>query len=298
MTLNIAMQPEPENVLTDFLAYISTNLPEVILRLIGCALLLIVGRWLALRLSAFVARLLERNQADKTVVGFLSKSVYAATILLAFLVALSWLGIPTTSIITVLGASTLAIGLALQDSLANLASGLLLTFLEPFVVEDIVQIGSDNNEGTVTHVRFFHTELKTGDNKVLLVPNSDVMSNPILNYTRHNHRRIDLAIGIGYDEDIRRAKSILTELVNGEGRVLAEPEPRVAVNNLGESSIELVVRPFVRTADYDATRADLLEQIKLRFDEAGIVPNPQRAVQWVRVGDSGESPYTPSNSGR
>ena len=95
------MQPEPQNVLTDFLAYISTNLPEVILRLIGCALLLLIGRWLALRLSAFVARLLERNQADKTVVGFLSKAVYAATILLAFLVALSWLGIPTTSIITV-----------------------------------------------------------------------------------------------------------------------------------------------------------------------------------------------------
>lgn len=148
--------------------------------------LLLIGRWLALRLSAFVARLLERNQADKTVVGFLSKSVYVATLLLAFLVALSWLGIPTTSIIAVLGAGTLAIGLALQDSLSNLASGLLLIFL----------------------------------------------------------------------------------------------------------------KPFVRTKDYDATRADLLEQIKLRFDEAGIMPNPQRAVQWVRVGDSGESPYTPSNSGR
>ncbi len=217
---------------------------------------------------------------------------------MAFLVALSWLGIPTTSIITVLGAGTLAIGLALQDSLSNLASGLLLIFLKPFVVGDTVQIGSDNNEGMVTLVRFFHTELKTGDNKVLLVPNSDVMANQILNYTRHNHRRIDLVIGIGYDEDIRRARTLLTEIVNNDGRVLAQPAPRVAVNNLGESSIELVVRPFVRTADYDATRADLLEQIKLRFDEAGIVPNPQRPVQWVRVGESPESPYTPSNSGR
>ena len=129
LTLNLAMQPEPQNVLTDFLAYISTNLPEVILRLLGCALLLLVGRWLALRLSAFVMRLLERNQVDKTVTSFLSKSVYVLAFLLAFLVALSWLGIPTTSIIAVLGASTLAIGLALQDSLSNLASGLLLVFL-------------------------------------------------------------------------------------------------------------------------------------------------------------------------
>lgn len=290
MTLIIATQPEPQNILSEFIAYITANLPEVALRLLGCALLLLIGRWLAHRLSAFVARLLERNQADQTIVGFLSKSVYVLTLLVAFLVALSWLGIPTTSIITVLGASTLAIGLALQDSLSNLASGLLLIFLKPFVVGDTVQIGSDNNEGTVTHVRFFHTELNTGDNKVLLVPNSDVMANQILNYTRHDHRRIDLVIGIGYDEDIRRARTLLTEIVTGDSRVLAQPAPRVAVNNLGESSIELAVRPFVRTKDYDATRADLLEQIKLRFDEAGIVPNPQRAVQWVRVGDSPESP--------
>lgn len=290
MTLIIATQPEPQNILSEFIAYITANLPEVALRLLGCALLLLIGRWLAHRLSAFVARLLERNQADQTIVGFLSKSVYVLTLLVAFLVALSWLGIPTTSIITVLGASTLAIGLALQDSLSNLASGLLLIFLKPFVVGDTVQIGSDNNEGTVTHVRFFHTELNTGDNKVLLVPNGDVMANQILNYTRHDHRRIDLVIGIGYDEDIRRARTLLTEIVTGDSRVLAQPAPRVAVNNLGESSIELAVRPFVRTKDYDATRADLLEQIKLRFDEAGIVPNPQRAVQWVRVGDSPESP--------
>lgn len=285
------MQQDPQNVLADLLAYITTNLPEVALRLLGCALLLLVGRWLALRLSAFVARLLERNQADKTVVGFLSKSVYVVTLLLAFLVALSWLGIPTTSIITVLGASTLAIGLALQDSLSNLASGLLLIFLKPFIVGDYVQIGSDNNEGTVTHVHFFHTELNTGDNKVLLVPNSDVMSNQILNFTRHDHRRLDLVIGIGYDEDIRQAKAILTEIVNGDSRVLAEPAPRVAVNNLGESSIELMVRPFVRTANFDATRTDLLEQIKLRFDEAGIVLNPQRAVRFVQTTEApGESP--------
>ena len=175
------MPPEPQNIFTELLTYITTNLPEVLLRLLGCALLLIVGRWLALRLSAIVARLLERNQADKTVVGFISKSVYVVTLVLAFIVALTWLGVPTTSIVAVLGASTLAIGLALQDSLSNLASGLLLIFLKPFVVDDYVQIGSDNVEGKVTHVRFFHPDLNTGDNKVLLVPNSEDMSSPLLN---------------------------------------------------------------------------------------------------------------------
>ncbi len=277
------MPQDPQNVFAELVAYITTNLPEVLLRLLGCALLLVVGRWLALRLSAIVSRLLERNQADKTVIGFLSKSVYVVTLVLAFIVALTWLGVPTTSIVTVLGASTLAIGLALQDSLSNLASGLLLIFLKPFVVDDTVQIGSDNVEGTVTHVRFFHTELNTGDNKVLLVPNSDVMSSPILNYTRHDRRRIDLAVNIGYDEDIRRAKAILSEIVAGHARVLAEPAPRIAVNDLGESSVSLIVRPFVRTADYEATRTDLLEQIKLRFDEAGIVPNPQRPVRLMQA---------------
>jgi len=296
------MPPDQQNIFAQLLTYITTNLPEVLLRLLGAALLLIAGRWLALRLSAVIARLLERNQADKTVVDFISKSVYVVTLVLAFIVALTWLGVPTTSIVAVLGASTLAIGLALQDSLSNLASGLLLIFLKPFVVGDYVQIGSDNNEGTVTHVRFFHTELNTGDNKVMLVPNSDVMSNQILNFTRRDHRRIDLAIGVGYDEDFRRAKAILTEIVSGDSRVLAQPAPRVAVNDLGETNVVLIARPFVRTSDFDATRADLLEQIKLRFDEAGIGLNPQRAQSWAilpnRPGDSGESPYTPSNSGR
>ena len=285
------MQPEPQNFLDNLSDLIANNLPEFLLRLLAILILLLIGRWLALRLSAFVERLLQRNEADKTVTGFVTKSVYALVLVLVFIVALSWLGVPTTSIIAVLGASTLAIGLALQESLSNLASGLLLVFLKPFVVDDTVQIGSDSNEGTVTHVRFFHTELNTADNKVLLVPNSDVMSNQILNYTRRNHRRIDLVVGIGYDEDFRRAKEVLAAIVRGDSRILAEPAPRIAVNDLGEASISLIVRPFVRTADYDATRADLLEQIKLRFDDAGIVLNPQRAVRFVQTTEApGESP--------
>jgi small conductance mechanosensitive channel len=290
------MPPEPQNFLDNLSDLIANNLPEFLLRLLGIAILLLFGRWLAMRLSTFIERLLQRNDADKTVTGFVTKSVYVLVLVLVFIIALSWLGVPTTSIIAVLGASTLAIGLALQDSLSNLASGLLLVFLKPFVVDDTVQIGSDNNEGTVTQVRFFHTELNTSDNKVLLVPNSDVMSNQILNYTRRDHRRIDLVIGIGYDEDIRRAKALLGEIVRADGRVLAEPAPRIAVNDLGEASINLVVRPFVRTANYDATRADLLEQIKLRFDEMGIVLNPQRPLRFLPPSDDGAQ--TASNSGR
>ena len=210
------MQPEPQNFLDNLSALIANNLPEFLLRLLSIFILLLVGRWLALRLSAFVESLLQRHAADKTVTGFATKTVYVLVLVLVFIVALTWLGVPTTSIIAVLGASTLAIGLALQDSLSNLASGLLLVFLKPFVVDDYVQIGSDNNEGTVTQVKFFHTELNTSDNKVLLVPNSDVMSNQILNFTRHGHRRIDLVVGIGYGDDLRRAKTILTEIVQNK----------------------------------------------------------------------------------
>lgn len=273
------MQPEPQNFLDNLSALIANNLPEFLLRLLSILILLLVGRWLALRLSAFVESLLQRHAADKTVTGFVTKTVYVLVLVLVFIVALTWLGVPTTSIIAVLGASTLAIGLALQDSLSNLASGLLLVFLKPFVVDDYVQIGSDNNEGTVTQVKFFHTELNTSDNKVLLVPNSDVMSNQILNFTRHGHRRIDLVVGIGYSDDLRRAKTILTEIVQADPRILPEPAPRIAVNELGESSVNLIVRPYARTDEYDATRADLLEQIKLRFDEAGIPLNPQRPLR-------------------
>ena len=289
------MQPAPQNFLDNLSDLIANNLPEFLLRLLAILILLLIGRWLALRLSVFVERLLQRNEADKTVTGFVTKSVYVLVLVLVFIVALTWIGVPTTSIIAVLGASTLAIGLALQESLSNLASGLLLVFLKPFVVDDYVQIGSDNNEGTVTHVRFFHTELNTADNKVLLVPNSDVMSNQILNFPRHGHRRIDLVVGIGYDADMHRAKAILTEIVQADPRILPEPAPRIAVNELGESSVNLVVRPYVRTDEYDATRTDLLEQIKLSFDEAGIVLNPQRAVRLLSSLSEGQPPQADVN---
>ena len=277
------MEEPTQDILTNFIELATTNLPGLLLRLVAIVLLLLVTRWLGRWLSRLVERLLQRNAVDPTVVGFLSKTVYILVMLMAFIVSLGWLGVPTNSVIAVLGASTLAIGLALQDSLANLAAGLLLVALKPFVVGDYVQIGSDNNEGTVMHVRFFLTVLNTADNKVLLVPNGDVMSNQILNYTRRDNRRIDLTLGIGYDDDLRLAKSILTDIVAADGRVLSEPAPRVAIGDLGPTSVNLIVRPYVRTADYDATRTDLLEQIKLRFDEAGILLYPPRAVPPVVV---------------
>ena len=277
------MEEPTQDILTNFIELATTNLPGLLLRLVAIVLLLLVTRWLGRWLSRLVERLLQRNAVDPTVVGFLSKTVYILVMLMAFIVSLGWLGVPTNSVIAVLGASTLAIGLALQDSLANLAAGLLLVALKPFVVGDYVQIGSDNNEGTVMHVRFFLTVLHTADNKVLLVPNGDVMSNQILNYTRRDHRRIDLTLGIGYEDDLRLAKSILTDIVAADDRVLSEPAPRVAIGDLGPTSVNLIVRPYVRTADYDATRTDLLEQIKLRFDEAGILLYPPRAVPPVVV---------------
>ena len=272
------MEQPSQDILTNFVELATTNLPGLLLRVVAIILLLLVARWLGGKLARLLERLLQRNAVDQTVIGFLSKTANVLVMVLAFIIALSWLGVPTNSVIAVLGASTLAIGLALQDSLSNLASGLLLVALKPFVVGDYVQLGSDNNEGTVMSVRFFHTELNTADNKVLLVPNSDIMSNQILNYTQRDHRRIDLVIGIGYDDDLRLAKGILSDIIAADGRVLPEPAPRIAVGELGPTSVNLIARPYVRTADYDATRTDLLEQIKLRFDEAGILLYPPRTL--------------------
>ena len=160
---------------------------------------------------------------------------------------------------------------------------------------DYCKLGRKKKEGAATRVRFSPTKQNRAQNKVLLAHNSEVVSIQMLTYPRHGHRRIDLVVGIGYDADMHRAKAILTEIVQADPRILPEPAPRIAVNELGESSVNLVVRPYVRTDEYDATRTDLLEQIKLSFDEAGIVLNPQRAVRLLSSLSEGQPPQADVN---
>lgn len=282
------MPTEIENTVQILSDFASNRLPEFILRLLLIVVLFIVGRWLARWLGNAVERWLIRSRVDRTVADFLGKVIYISGLVFLVVAALTLLGVPTTSIVAVLGASTLAIGLALQDSLANLASGLLLIFLKPFKDGDFVTIGSGPVEGAVKHIEFFHTELATVDNRTLLVPNREVMDNPIVNYTNLAFRRIDLTFGIDYGDDIRKAKQILQEIVAGEPRILAEPEPRIAVGELGDSSVNLICQPYVVPSDYLAVKYELIERVKLRFDEEGVtIPFPQRVLRVVQEGPDG-----------
>lgn len=273
--------------LNDIGTWISTffanNFLAIVLSAVLAILAFIVGRWIAKRLARLADAWLTRSDIDPTASTFLSKAVYIMLLGLVIIVSLSILGIPMNSFIAVLGAGALAIGLALQDSLSNLASGLLVIILRPYVVDQIVELGNDRVSGKVESVEFFHTALRTPDNSLLLVPNAEVMSNPILNFTEMQWRRVDLEFGIAYGDDLLKAKQILEEIANADERVLAEPPVRVAVKDLGENSVNLVMQPYVHPADYLTTRFDLTEKVKLRFDQEGIsFPFPQRTIYVVQ----------------
>ncbi len=267
---------------------VQEGLSGFLLQVLVALLILIVGRLIVRWIALLVKQALGRTNQDPTLLNFVYRAVTAAGMGIVFIIILSYMGIPTTSIIAVVGAFSLAIGLALQDSLSNLASGLLIIILRPYKAGEFVQIGVDRLNGTVMDILFFHTQLRRVDNSVILVPNRDVMGNSILNFTDMEWRRIDLVFGIDYGDDILKAKQIMEEIVASEPRITDDPPARIAVGNLGDSSVDMIMQPFVRPVDYIDTKYSLIEQVKLRFDEAGItIPFPQRTLHLTR--DDGEA---------
>jgi small conductance mechanosensitive channel len=247
------------------------------LRVLGSIAIFIIGRWLARITVDGLRRLLVKAQVDRTLVFFLGNVLYYVLLAVVFVAALSNIGIPTTSIVAILGATTLAIGLAMQDSLANLAAGVVIIMLRPYRLGDYVEIG--DAEGYVHDIKIFHTALTTRDNKVIYVPNNDVMDGNIVNYSRREWIRLDLVFGIGYGDDLLKAKRILQEIVAADERIAKEPVPVVAVQVLGDSSVNLAVRPYVKVADMVPITFAITEQVKLRFDAEGVtIPFPQRDV--------------------
>ncbi|MDX1678430.1 mechanosensitive ion channel family protein, partial [Arsukibacterium sp.] len=197
------------------------------------------------------------------------------------LMALSQLGVQTTSFIAILGAAGLAIGLALQGSLANFASGILIILFRPFKAGDFIDGGGVS--GTVEKIEIFQTQMKTPDNKRVIVPNAQITSKPITNYSAEPIRRVDLVIGIGYDSDLLLAKKTLEDILQNDERVLAEPAFSIKVAALADSSVNLNVRPWVNSADYWGVYWDTLEKVKLTFDEKGIgIPFPQMDVHLIK----------------
>ncbi len=233
------------------------------------------------RIAKFCSNLTEKGFAkkkvDKAVGSFVSSIVYTLVFAVTILMALSQIGIETTSFIAILGAAGLAVGLALQGSLSNFASGVLIILLRPFKSGDFVEAG--NKMGTVKKIEIFSTELRTPDNKVIIVPNSQIMSGAITNFSRESTRRIDLVIGVSYDADLRQAKEVLKSVLDAETRILKDPAYTVAVSELGDSSVNFVVRPWVNAADYWPTYWSLMENIKIALDDANIaIPFPQMDV--------------------
>lgn len=237
----------------------------------------IIGRWIARRIVLLLDRLMNARQVDETLRDFISTILSVALTFVVALAALEQLGINTTSFLALLGAAGLAIGLALKDSLSNFAAGVMLMVQRPFKAEDYIEAAGI--EGTVESVSIFSTLLRTADNKSIIVPNNQIYSDTITNYSARARRRVDLVIGIGYSDNIKHARDVIMPILKQDERILAQPEPAIVVGELGENSINLYIRPWVKTDDYWAVKFDLLERIKETFDQQGIsIPFPQRDI--------------------
>ncbi len=249
------------------------NGPHILLALV----LLVVGRLLAKWITVIAQRALIRANVERTLRGFLCKLIYYTLMAGVLIAAASEVGIQTTSFLAIVGAAGLAIGLALKDSLSNFASGVMLILFRPFAVGDFVTAGGVT--GKVYQIDLFSTIIHTPDNQKQIIPNAGITKGVITNVNAEPTRRIDLLIGIGYDDDIRLAKTTLDDLAKADPRVLVDPAPAIGVAELGDSSVNLYMRSWVKTEDYGNVRADLIEAIKLSFDEKGIsFPYPQRDV--------------------
>lgn len=258
-------------------------------RILAALLIFLIGRWVARRVAGLVERAVAHAGKDPMLSGFLRNFVFGLLLAVVAVAALDQLGVPSASLIAMLGAAGLAIGLALQGSLANLASGLLLILARPFRVGDFVEIGS--RSGTVDALGLLFTRLASGDNREIVIPNREVTSGAIVNFSARGTRRIDLVIGIDYAADPRRALALIRGVLEQEARLLPEPEPKLLVLELGESSVDLAVRPWVASADYWAVRSDLLAEIKRVLEANGIgIPFPQRTVHLAGAGAAAAKP--------
>ena len=239
--------------------------------------ILIIGRQVVKILIKVISTALERSNTEDTVRIFVTNLLNTLLMIVVFIAAINQLGIQTTSIIAVLGAAGLAIGLALQGSLSNFAAGILIVIYRPYKVGDYIQ--ADNHLGTVDDIQIFSTVLKTPDNKLVVVPNGSIMNGSIVNFSNQDKRRVDIIASCSYEDDIDKVKSVLADILSKDDRILNEPKPRIAVSELADSSVNFIVRPWVKNSDYIDVYYSLLEEIKKRFDQEGIaIPYPQTDV--------------------
>ena len=247
------------------------------INIVMALIIYIIGRFIVGIVVGLLGKLLARSKYDNMLVDFVKAIANAVLMLFVIVASLDRLGVDTTSLVAILGAAGLAIGLSLQGSLQNFAAGVMLLVFRPFKAGDFIEAGG--TAGVVKSISIFTTIMTTPDNKEIIVPNGNIYGGNITNFSAKPTRRVDMVVGISYDSDLKKAKAILNEMVAADERILKDPAPTVAVAELADSSVNFVVRPWVASADFWAVKFDFTEAVKLRFDAEGIViPYPQMDV--------------------
>jgi small conductance mechanosensitive channel len=251
-------------------------------RLALALVIYIIGKWVARKIAKTLGGMMKAKGIDETLNQFLANIVYAVLLIAVILAALDTLGLPITSLFAIVGAAGLAVGLALKDSLGNFAAGVMLVMFRPFGKGDFVEVAGV--AGTVDEVRIFSTILTTPDNKQIIIPNGLINGDTITNYTAKDMRRVDMVFGVGYNDDLKLAREVLTRVCKNHPKVLEDPALKVFVMNLGDSSVDIAVRPWAKTEDFWTVKGDVLEQAKVELEAAGLnIPYPQTDVHLHQV---------------
>lgn len=251
------------------------------IKIVAAITILIVGRIVAKIIVRGIKKVMAKANLEETLRDFLGNVIKATLMVVIVIAALEQLGVDTTSILAIFAAAGLAVGLAFKDTLSNFAAGIMLIFFKPFKLGDFVEAAG--TAGVVEHIQIFNTVMRTGDNREITVPNSHIYSGIITNYSARDTRRIDLVIGIGYNDNIGTAKNLIENHISKDERILKDPTPTIMVLELGESSVDIAVRPWVKSEDYWSVRANLLQSIKESFDAEGIsIPYPQRDIHMIQ----------------
>ena len=268
MTFDPATVLSPENI---------ERLTQLGLNLLFAVIILIIGAWVAKLVKGFLTRVLNRKHLDPIIVGFLGNLIYIILLVAVVMAALDRVGVKTTSFVAIIGAAGLAIGLALQGALANFAAGFLMVIFRPFKKGDYIEAGG--TAGIVDEIQVFTSILNTPDNRRVIVPNSKIMGDNIVNYSSKDTRRLDLIFGVSYADDVAKVKQVLQKIVTEDPRVLKEPAAQILVGELADSSVNFIMRVWIKSSDYWPFKFDTTEKVKVTFDKEGIcIPFPQRDV--------------------
>lgn len=258
-------------------AKLQSFISEYWLKIVAAILILVIGRWIAKGIRVLVKRLLEKSKVDPTLISFVGSLVYVALMAFIVIAGIQTLGVPTASFVAVVGAAGLAVGLALQGALGNFASGVLIIIFKPYKIGDFIEAAG--TMGGVEEIGIFTTELKTPDNKTVIVPNAKITGDNVINYTVKGTRRMDLVAGVSYSADLDHVRKVLEGILAEDERFLKDPAPTIGVLELADSSVNFAFRPWVKADDYWDVFFDTQEKIKKRFDAEDIsIPFPQRDI--------------------